>query len=167
VQESAYQKPTIQKLLPLHNNYLAGVGSPEVVTAQETTEETAFLDAILVTPPMVKAQKLLGDKNLLRRSSPRQGNAGNTRAFRDAIHQAWFGLYSRANRTLGSSGFEHVFLGEVKDGKVSGFHNWVFFSKEEANTNLNYKGRIGQAVDLGTVKDYWNCSVSYYLIICY
>jgi len=148
VDPSAYAKPTIAKLLPLHNNYLRATGTPEVVTNAETQEETDFLNTILTTSVMKKTEKFLTDKGLLpaRRS---QRRTANSNAFRDALRQIWFGLYSRQNRTLGSSGFEHVFLGEVKDGKVSGFHNWVFFSKEEAANALNYRGRIGTVVDLG------------------
>lgn len=91
---------------------------------------------------MIKAQKFLLDKNFI----------SSAQAFRTALHQIWFGLYSRENRILGSSGFEHVFLGEIKENKVSGFHNWVFFSKEESNNKVNYKGRIGTVVNLGTVR---------------
>ncbi len=155
VQPSAYNKPTISKLLPLHNNYVATVGDAEVVTNQETQEETAFLDAIMPTTVMKRAEKFLVDKGFIstRRRLSNGSYRNNNRAFRDAIHQIWFGLYSRENRTLGSSGFEHVFLGEIKQEKVQGFHNWVFFSKEEQNNNLNYKGKIGSNISLGNVSD--------------
>ncbi|CAL8111365.1 unnamed protein product [Orchesella dallaii] len=151
VQSTAYSKPTIEKLLPLHNNYVARVSDAEVVTTQETQEETAFLDAIMPTSVMKKAEKFLVDKGFIttRRRLSNGSYRNNNRAFRDAIHQIWFGLYSRENNTLGSSGFEHVFLGEIKNEKVQGFHNWVFFSKEEQNNNLNYKGKIGPNVSLG------------------
>lgn len=134
---------------------MATVGNAEVVTSQETQEETAFLDAILPTSVMRKAEKFLIDKGLIstRKRLANGSYRTNNRAFRDAIHQIWFGLYSRENRTLGSSGFEHVFLGEIKQEKVQGFHNWVFFSKEEQNNNLNYKGKIGPLVSLGNVSD--------------
>lgn len=155
VQAEAYTKPTISKLLPLHNNYVPTVGNLEDVTTQETQEETAFLDAIMPTSVMRKAEKFLVDKGYITtRTRLSNGNyRNNDRAFREAIHQIWFGLYSRENGTLGSSGFEHVFLGEIKQGKVQGFHNWVFFSKEEQNNNLNYKGKIGPYVNLGAVGD--------------
>jgi len=151
VQASAYTKPTIEKLLPLHNNYVPRVSTVEVVTTQETQEETAFLDAIMPTSVMKKAEKFLVDKGFIttRRRLSNGSYRTNNRAFRDAIHLIWFGLYSRENGTLGSSGFEHVFLGEIKQEKVQGFHNWVFFSKEEQNDKLNYKGKIGPYVNLG------------------
>lgn len=76
----------------------------------------------------------------------------------------WFGLYSRNNNKMDSSGFEHIFaglssihhrslasisvfltvrnvfciLGEVKGGKVSGFHNWIQFYLLEKRGLLNY-----------------------------
>lgn len=77
----------------------------------------------------------------------------------------WFGLYSRNNNKMDSSGFEHIFAGldkrdvsetpqmsceyfslhflhsvtgEVKGGKVSGFHNWIQFYLLEKRGVLNY-----------------------------
>ncbi len=156
VRAEAYQKPTIVKLLPLHNNYLFLTGQPEMVTNEEISEESQFLDAIMTTPPMKKMEKFLVDKGFIsasQRTTRGNGNVSqNNRAVRDAIQQIWFGLYSRENRTLGSSGFEHIFLGEIKNGQVSGFHNWIFFSKEESNNKLNYKGRIGTMINLGAVR---------------
>ena len=43
---------------------------------------------------------------------------------------------------MDSSGFEHVFVGEVKDGSVSGFHNWIMFYLEERRGNVDFRGYI-------------------------
>lgn len=58
------------------------------------------------------------------------------------MDEIWFTPYSRSKGKIGSSGFEHVFLGELKRGEVSGLHNWLFFLKEEQEKDINYKGYL-------------------------
>ncbi|VDO59326.1 unnamed protein product [Haemonchus placei] len=60
------------------------------------------------------------------------------------MYQLWFGRYSRARGVLDSSAFEHVFVGEEKNGEVSGLHNWVrFFTLENnATEKFDYQGFI-------------------------
>ena len=65
----------------------------------------------------------------------------NENAFKEQLQQLWFRNYSREARD-DSSGFEHVFVGEARDGKVIGLHNWIQFSNEERKGNLDYKGYI-------------------------
>lgn len=67
---------------------------------------------------------------------------------RPALYHIWFTPYSRSPSVIGSSGFEHVFLGEIKKSQVSGFHNWLFFEKEEQEKDINYKGYM-TSLDLG------------------
>ncbi|OEE60114.1 hypothetical protein A1OK_12440 [Enterovibrio norvegicus FF-454] len=75
----------------------------------------------------------------------------NMAAFRQTVRNLWFGLYTNYfdKAVVGASGFEHVFLGEIKrEGsryEVSGYHYWVkFFWDEQAamsgQSNLNYLG---------------------------
>lgn len=45
-----------------------------------------------------------------RRAAPRPQNL---------LHQTWFALYSRGHGADDSSGFEHVFVGEIKSGEVT------------------------------------------------
>lgn len=68
---------------------------------------------------------------------------------RDTLKLIWFTPYSRGGRQVSSSGFEHVFVGEVKNSKVSGFHNWLTFLKEEGEGDLDYKGYL-KKLDLGS-----------------
>ena len=56
------------------------------------------------------------------------------------LYDTWFGMYDRARAILGSSGFEHVFIGEIKNGVVSGFHNWFHWYMLEKAGELNYLG---------------------------
>jgi len=138
VESSAYNKPTIAKLLVLHDNYEAAVGVSEDNTSEEKQEVDDFLDAILSTPIMERTAQFLADQEFIPLVN-----------FRETFHRIWFGLYSRANGALGSSGFEHIFLGELKNG-VSGFHHWAYFAREELSQDLNYKGYIAQH-SLGSV----------------
>ncbi|XP_042873740.1 poly(U)-specific endoribonuclease-like [Penaeus japonicus] len=136
VPESALQGPTISLLRQLQDNYVPSVSTSEDEDAAETAEQEAFLDAIMATQVMQRAETFLTEKSLLSGS------------LRDKLKEIWFMMYSRAGSTLGSSGFEHVFVGELKSGDVSGFHNWVYFYHEELEGDLNYMG-WSKTVDLG------------------
>ena len=69
---------------------------------------------------------------------------------RDLLKTIWFSLYSRGRGKIGSSAFEHVFLTELRNGTVSGFHNWVYYYFEEKAGHADYQGYL-KKVDLGTV----------------
>lgn len=53
----------------------------------------------------------------------------------------WFTAYSRTAGVLDSSGFEHVFLGEIRNRDVLGMHNWMRMYDEEVG------GRFKLTVD--------------------
>lgn len=71
---------------------------------------------------------------------------------RELLKTIWFNLYSRGMGKIGSSGFEHVFLSEVKNGTVMGLHNWIYLSEAEKSGDLDYKGWT-KKIDLGNVSD--------------
>nr|BAH13670.1 unnamed protein product [Homo sapiens] len=71
-----------------------------------------------------------------------QNRYGSEQEFVDDLKNMWFGLYSRGNEEGDSSGFEHVFSGEVKKGKVTGFHNWIRFYLEEKEGLVDYYSHI-------------------------
>lgn len=80
---------------------------------------------------------------------------GDMNAFRAKIVELWFDGYDRDGTSadvVGSSGFEHVFMGELKQGDVSGFHNWFHFHFEEEATNINYLGNLSTADFAGVRK---------------
>lgn len=65
------------------------------------------------------------------------------------IEELWFNLYPRTNASNAvndSSGFEHVFLGELRNHTVLGLNNWLEYYKEEKSGNINYLGWIDHMV---------------------
>ncbi|GLG92470.1 Poly(U)-specific endoribonuclease homolog [Gryllus bimaculatus] len=72
----------------------------------------------------------------------------NTNALKSLLRELWFTMYSRGGGKMGSSAFEHVFLAELKRGEISGMHNWIFFSFEEARNTADYMGYI-RKLELG------------------
>ncbi|XP_044746659.1 poly(U)-specific endoribonuclease homolog [Coccinella septempunctata] len=139
ISREAYSIPTISKLLPLYDNYIVQSNVNEDYTNQEKQEENALLRAILNTDVMRETRKFLMDRGAI---------TGNEREFEKLLYEMWFNLYPRAKNKLGSSGFEHVFLGELKKGDVSGLHNWLYFEREESSRRANYLGYL-KKIDLG------------------
>ncbi|XP_069750549.1 uridylate-specific endoribonuclease A [Narcine bancroftii] len=125
-----FSKPTFAKFIALLDNYHRMTDVPEKFSPEQLGEEDAFIKEIMKTPIMNKLYSVLHSKNLY----------NSVTEFEKDLKMMWFGLYSRARDIdiLDSSGFEHVFSGEVKRGKVSGFHNWVRFYLAEKNNELNY-----------------------------
>ncbi|XP_063232693.1 endoribonuclease CG2145-like isoform X1 [Bacillus rossius redtenbacheri] len=140
VDRRALQLPTVAKVLRLFDNYVADAGVNEQVTAAELREEADLLDAFVATPVMRHARQFLLEKGLV-----------STRpdAFKTLLRDLWFTVFSRGQRRTGSSAFEHVFLGELKRGEVSGLHSWIFFGHEESRRQANYLGWI-RKLDLGS-----------------
>ncbi|KAM9252274.1 uridylate-specific endoribonuclease C-like [Cariama cristata] len=124
-----FSLPTFSRFLALLDNYEAVTGHEETVTAQEREEEEAFLDAVFQTRVMATLTRFFLSKGLYPSAAD----------FRADLREMWFGIYSRSGgKALDSSGFEHVFHGEIKKGKVSGGHSWVQLYSLERSGQLNY-----------------------------
>jgi len=126
-------KPTFKAFYNLLDNYERETGKAEVVTAEEKQENLIFIDAICETKCIKYLHKYLISKGKAKASVPE---------FKKQLYSIWFELYARTGRINDSSGFEHVFLGEIKNGAVIGFHNWIQFFIEEKRGNVDYKGYI-------------------------
>ena len=76
---------------------------------------------------------------------------------RGILRDIWFTPYCRSARNkskkklqcaAGSSGFEHVFIGEQKRTSISGVHGWISFAMAEQRGEIDYFGHL-TTVDLG------------------
>lgn len=139
VDSSVMQKPIYQKLQALYDNYERSVTQGEDHTEQEQAEEEDFLKAVMDTEIMQVTFEFLTDKGIFK---------GDYSAFEAKLKILWFKMYERSSGKMSSSGFEHVFIGEVKNGDVSGFHNWFRWYTEEKAGNMNYLG-YWKSADIG------------------
>ncbi|XP_072342976.1 uridylate-specific endoribonuclease A isoform X1 [Scyliorhinus torazame] len=127
-EEVLFSKPTFAAFVALLNNYNRMTGISEKFTMEQLGEQDVFISEVMKTPVMDKLYRILLSKKMY----------NSMVEFEEDLKKMWFGLYSRASNVLDSSGFEHVFSGEVKRGKVSGFHSWIHFYLAEKNGELNY-----------------------------
>ncbi|KAJ9069762.1 hypothetical protein DSO57_1015258 [Entomophthora muscae] len=124
--------PTYKYFYDLMDNYHSETGVEEVFGAKEEGEIEAFLKAFSQTKPGQYLHQYLVAKRLC---------SGDPITFRRMLYDIWFKLYRRGGKN-DSSAFEHVFLGEIREGEVIGFHNWLFFYYEEKAQRLNYHGYV-------------------------
>ncbi|XP_007463907.1 PREDICTED: poly(U)-specific endoribonuclease isoform X2 [Lipotes vexillifer] len=132
VNEKLLSKPTYAAFINLLDNYQRAVGRRERFTAQQLAEQDTFLSEVMKTAVMKELYGFLHQQN---RYSTEQ-------EFVNDLKNMWFGLYSRGKQEADSGGFEHVFSGEVKKGKVTGFHNWILFYLQEKEGLVDYYSHI-------------------------
>lgn len=136
VSEDVFRRPTYARFCDLLDNYNPNQRSGEVVTSEEKHEEMAFVEEISRTAPIKYLHKYLVAKGLV---------PYHYEGFKKKMKSLWFDLFERSGTYDCSSGFEHVFVGEVKQRQtkeVSGFHNWIAFYLEEAKGRIDYRGYI-------------------------
>uniref|UniRef100_K3WX75 EndoU domain-containing protein n=1 Tax=Globisporangium ultimum (strain ATCC 200006 / CBS 805.95 / DAOM BR144) TaxID=431595 RepID=K3WX75_GLOUD len=132
VDPCVFERKTYKLFYDLLDNYERGTGIAEDVTEEELVENNAFLNAVIDTAPMRYAYNWLVKNKKF---------SGDIRSFKRKLDYLWFGLYRREAHN-DSSGFEHVFVGEERDGKVMGCHNWLQIYNEERQGRLDYRGYI-------------------------
>jgi len=127
--------PTYKTFYDLLDNYEHEIGVAEVVTQEEIEENWRFLNAVCATPCMMYAYEYLHAKKRI---------PAGMEAFKKQLYDLWFNMYRRGKgRGDDSSGFEHVFVGELKDGNtVIGLHNWIQIFLEEKKGRLDYQGYV-------------------------
>ncbi|XP_066958258.1 endoribonuclease CG2145-like [Macrobrachium rosenbergii] len=100
--------------------------------------QDAFLKAIVNTEVMQCLEDYLTAK------------AGRNIVLRDVLDKYWFTKYPRGSTY--STGFGHVFQGEVKRRKVSGLHNWESLQKKgyrfcfKKFLELDHKGYVVETI---------------------
>ncbi|XP_063974333.1 endoribonuclease CG2145-like isoform X2 [Diachasmimorpha longicaudata] len=140
VKDEAFQIPTIEKVLTIYDNYKLDSREAEYMGPLQRNEESLLVDTFLSTNVMSAAMRFLANKGYLRQDYYH---------YKETLRRMWFNLYPRGGETAGSTGFEHVFLTELKLGtEVSGLHNWIYFDAAEKNRRADYLGYI-KKLDLG------------------
>ncbi|XP_074640163.1 poly(U)-specific endoribonuclease-B-like [Tubulanus polymorphus] len=132
--DEVFQRPTYKSFLALLDNYEMKTGIPETVTKEEENENRRFIDAIMET----KVMRLAHDFLVQQQKAP-----NDEMQFKKFVYDIWFKTYRRThgNRSRDSSGFEHVFVGEMKgDEDILGLHNWIQVYLQERKGLINYRG---------------------------
>ncbi|KAL6440222.1 hypothetical protein ACFW04_003067 [Cataglyphis niger] len=133
VKPEAFEIPTIKSTMALYDNYEMDVKTKETVTPDERKEENELLDKFLETDVFKAAMKFLVDKEFI---------LNDEYEFKDTLKRIWFSQFQRVEGDPSSSGFEAVFLAEKLDSYMIGPQNWIYFAKQEAQKNIDYRGYI-------------------------
>lgn len=96
------------------------------------------------------------------------GAVGNTFSSQfSLLRTLWFSIYTRGGGIRGSSGFEHVFLHEIKNNEVSGLHNWIYYHDLEQAKNhpIDFLG-VTKQLNLDNVMILFRCFYSSLFVNC-
>lgn len=122
------KKNTYDLCEKLLDNYNIDPSNREEVTGEEDREVDAFINAIKGTKPMEVARKFI-DPNL------------TDQEWFKSIKDKWFTMFEKYDR----SGFEHVFVGELKKkkkenekvNKIGGYHFWYKYFLDDGKGQVD------------------------------
>ncbi|KAF8373275.1 endu-2, partial [Pristionchus pacificus] len=153
VDESLFDTPVYAALKKVYDN---GILVPDVCTT-ETDYNSGFkrsiLQSLLDTWSTTKPFQLMHDFLVGRGKVP-----ADLTQFKQFLTTFWFGTYTRCSdkKTIGSSGFEHVFSGEWKGTTIDGHHNWMKYYINQKAGEIKYYGYYSEQGQLtGTYEYDW------------
>ncbi len=108
------KRETYDLVKALFDNYRLDQTKREDITQAEAREMLTLMEVVTDSAPMEAVKRQLGDQ---------RGKVYSRDEFQTLIFDIWFRQYDDG-RNLDLSGFEHVVVGEQKEGTVSGYHFW-------------------------------------------
>ncbi|KAK6031261.1 endoribonuclease XendoU [Ostertagia ostertagi] len=135
VNETLFQRPVYATLIDVFNRNLF---TPEVCTAEQamTGFRKAGLQQVFDTWTATEVFNL-AFQYLQKKGYSHATDMATLKTF---LWNLWFGTYSRCSGALGSSGWEHVFVGEWKGTTVDGQHDWARYYLLQKAGNITYHG---------------------------
>ena len=135
---------TFKIFIALLDNYTAKTGVAENHSQIERKEAEDFILAVLDTAIGNYLGQYLTSFNI------------NNHA--KYLNDLWFG-FTKRDAHQDSSPFEHVFVGEIRNDKIIGMHNWIQAYLEERNGNFDYQGYLPcryKSSFLGNIQFIWH-----------
>ena len=121
------KKKSYELCRKLFNNYTLSPNIPEQETQEEMAEIQELLEYIVDSKPMLVARAFMEKQT---------GKTYSSAKWYKILMDVWFAQFSQTSgKDL--SGFEHVVVGEQKQGKVSGYHFWYKYYLDDSNELLN------------------------------
>ena len=115
------KRASYDRVAELFNNYELDQTKEDQIAPEEAEEIQDFIERIYKTPPLQVARDYIEE---------RVGEEMDDDVWWNIIQRAWFEQYDDGvNQDL--SGFEHVVVGEQKQGKVQGYHFWYKYFFDE------------------------------------
>lgn len=105
----------------LFNNYTLDQTKPETNLIEEEAELQQLLEGIYKSPPMKVARDFV---------SAQSGQDVSEDQWWTILQRVWFEQFNDG-RNKNLTGFEHVVVGEQKQGKVQGYHFWYKYYMDE------------------------------------
>ncbi|KAK2155015.1 hypothetical protein LSH36_251g03121 [Paralvinella palmiformis] len=131
VDETRLQSHTYGPHVDLLDNYITVTGTEDPCDLSCEGERSDYLDLLTATDAMNLAREFLGARN---------SSLLDPVVWKNYLYNLWFSPYTRTGGTMDSSGFEHVFLGEIDDNSAKGYHGWVKAYKDEQTGAFEYLG---------------------------